>query len=278
MPLFKRKDGELVQGVPPLRRMMPFIMPSKTESFVLFSQRIDATRSRAFLKEVNATRSESPPVTRFHLLLRALTIVLRDRPRINRFLAGGRLYQRRGTWISFAAKQSMDDDAALFTLKREFRADETLVQMVDDLHHRLHEGRSGKLSATDKEVNLLLRLPSPLLRLSVAAARRLDGWNLLPHGMVEIDPLFSSVFVANLGSLRVDACYHHNYEYGNCPLFVTMGRMQKKLGVSRKGEAQIRNVFELKFSYDERIEDGFYCAAGIERLRHLLEDAPEELL
>lgn len=278
MPLFKRKDGDLVPRVHPLRRMMPFLMPSKVESFLLYMQPINAARSTAFLQELNAGRPADRPVTRFHLLLQGISKVLRDRPRMNRFLAGGRLYQRRGTWISFAGKQSMDDDAPLFTLKRAFSPDESLLDMVSSLYEGIHAGRSGQESATDKEVSLLLRLPAPLLRLSIAAAKVLDNWNLLPQGMIAIDPLFSSVFVANLGSLGIDAAYHHNYEYGNCPVFITIGRVHKTVAVASDGTPQVQDTFELKLTYDERIADGFYCAASIARLRRLLEETPEELL
>jgi hypothetical protein len=188
------------------------------------------------------------------------------------------MYQRRGIWFSFAAKQDMDDDAPIFTLKREFRIDEKLVDMVDDIDRRLKAARTGELSATDKEVNLLLHLPAPILRLSVKAATLLNEWNLLPHGMIEIDPLFSSAFLANMGSISVDAVHHHLYEYGNCPLFLAMGPVQKKMVVPRRGQPEVQNVFEVKITIDERIEDGFYCAAGIKHMHHLLEDAPEELL
>jgi 2-oxoacid dehydrogenases acyltransferase (catalytic domain) len=278
MPLFRRKDGDLVDGVAPLRRMMPFVMPTRTESFVLYAQQIDASPTKAFLRELNAKRDNRRPVTRFHLLLRAITIVMHERPRLNRFFAGGRLYQRRGVWVSFAAKQSLNDDSALFTLKRQFHKEEALESMVEDLYHRIDSGRDGQESQSDKEIKLLLHLPPSLLHVSVSTARVLNNLNLLPYGMIEIDPLFSSVFVANLGSLGIDAAYHHNFEYGTCPLFMTIGRLRRKMVVSRRGSIEPAKTFELKWTYDERIEDGFYCAASMERLRHYLEKAPEELL
>ncbi|HEV2719579.1 MAG TPA: hypothetical protein VG323_06140, partial [Thermoanaerobaculia bacterium] len=164
MPLFRRKDGDLVTDTSPLRRMLPFLLPTRTESFVLVSKQIDATRTKAFLKELNANRPPERRVTRFHLLLRSVALMFHSRPRLNRFVAGGRLYQRRGVWLTFTGKAAMDGGAPEYTLKREFRADETLLEMVDALCDGIRVGRAGKESKAVREVKLLLRLPAPLLR------------------------------------------------------------------------------------------------------------------
>ena len=37
-------------------------------------------------------------------MLRAIALVLAERPRLNRFTAGGRVWQRDGIWLSFSAK------------------------------------------------------------------------------------------------------------------------------------------------------------------------------
>jgi pyruvate/2-oxoglutarate dehydrogenase complex dihydrolipoamide acyltransferase (E2) component len=49
-----------------------------------------------------------------------------------------------------------------------------------------------------------------------------------------------------------------------------MGRIHKAVVVTADDQLQAREVFELKFTYDERVEDGFYCARALERLAELL--------
>jgi len=276
VPVFPRTDGDLVADVHPVRRIMPFLMPTRTECFVLCKQQIEVAPLEAFLEEFNKNRPADRQATMFHLLLRGLAHVFHERPRLNRFLAGGRLYQRRGVWISFSAKQSMEENAPIFTCKRCFPAAETLVEMVDGVYDMLSGGRSGRESATDKEIGLLLRTPPFLLRLLMRGARKLHDWNLFPASMIANDPMFASVFVANLGSVGIDACYHHNYEYGTIPIFVVMGRVHHAPVVVDKKRIEVRKVFELKHTYDERVEDGFYCARWLERLKYLLAH-PEEL-
>ncbi len=276
MPLFKRSDGDLVTGLDPVRRFVPFLMRTRTESFVLCSQRVDHEPARRFLDEFNAGRSPETTATLFHLLLRAAARVLAEHPRLNRFVAGGRIYQRRGVWISFSAKTALDDDGSIFTRKREFAPGESLADAVTRLRGDVAEGRTGRPTRADHEVSWLLRLPAPLLRLAMRAADRLDAIGLLPAAMVEADPMYASAFVANLGSVGIDACYHHNYEHGNIPIFITVGRVHKAAVVGAGGAVEAREVFELKYTYDERIEDGLYCARALEHLKELLEN-PERL-
>jgi hypothetical protein len=273
---FARPDGVPVESVHPVRRIMPFLMPSKNGAFVLFEQQVAAAPARRFLEALNAGRPPERAVTLFHLVLRGLGLVLFEFPRVNRFVAGSRLYQRRGVWLSFSAKERLERDAPLFTAKIRFDPEEKLDAMVERIHAALHTGRSGRESATDREIRTFLRLPAPILRLGVRAVRRLDAWGLLPASYSADDPLYASAFVANLGSVGLDAAYHHLYEYGTIPIFMTIGRLQRAPVVLENGSLASREVFALRYTYDERIEDGFYAARALERLQELLEQ-PERL-
>ncbi|MFP6625504.1 MAG: 2-oxo acid dehydrogenase subunit E2 [Deltaproteobacteria bacterium] len=246
-------------------------MPTRTESSVLCSQEVDPRPARAFLERINQGRPRQRRVTFFHLLLVSLATALHERPRLNRFVAGGRYYQRHGVWIAFSGKQGMDNDAPLFVRKRQFKADESLDEAVDGILGLVGGGRSGEKTTSDREVGLLLKLPPLALRLAMRVVRALNAVNLIPAAMVESDPLFASAFVANLGSVGIDACYHHNYEYGTIPIFATLGRSKNVAVVTATGQVEAGEVLEIKYTYDERVADGFYCASALERVKELLE-------
>ncbi|MEW6270119.1 MAG: 2-oxo acid dehydrogenase subunit E2 [Thermodesulfobacteriota bacterium] len=276
MPLRERFDGSPTPGLGNLRRMMPYLMPTRNEAYVLFTQEIHATPTRELAARLNAERSPDRPVTQFHMLLRGLTRVFTEFPRLNRFVVGGRHYDRDGIWIAFSAKMRLDADAPVFARKMRFSPAETLVEMVDRIYEVLDEGRAGRESASDREVHQILRLPGFARRALVRLGRRLDAAGLLPRPMIENDPLYASAFVANLGSVGLDAAYHHLFEHGTTPIFVTMGRVQRAPFVAEDGSVTSREVFALKYTFDERTEDGFYAARALERLRELLEH-PDQL-
>jgi len=257
-----RPDATLAQGIPPIRRFMPFVSPRRNESLVYFRQDLDVEAALGFVERENARRPPERRITLFHLVLRAMVRVLDERPRLNRFVAGGRIWQRDGIWISFSAKLRFDDDAPLLTVKRRFDPGMRLDEMVEHLHASLARSRSGRATAADREMGLLLRLPPFLARAAVRGVMALDGLGLLPRSMIDPDPMHASIFVANLGSVGLDAGYHHLWEYGNIPIFCVMGRI-------REGTDGRRSV-TLKWSYDERVEDGLYCARSLERMRELL--------
>jgi len=70
------------------------------------------------------------------------------------------------------------------------------------------------------------------------------------------------------------AGYHHLYNYGTCPLFLMLGRIEERAWVV-DGEVVPRKILHIRFSYDERIDDGLTAKEGIDWIRTVLE-APEE--
>jgi hypothetical protein len=264
----RRPDATLVRDLSPTRRFMPILSPRRNDNLVWFELDVEVERALAFAKERSAARPAERPLTLFHIVLASLARILHERPRLNRFTAGGRLWQRDGIWLTFSAKQRFDDDAPLLTVKR--RVDPTLPieSMVDGLLDSLVRSRRGEETTSDREVSLLLRLPPGLARLLVKLSDFVDSFGLLPRAMLDADPLNCSVFVANLGSVGLEAGYHHLWEHGNCPIFCVIGRVKPGPNGAR--------VATLKFTYDERVEDGLYCARSLERLRELIE-RPEKL-
>src|SRR5262245_35756004 len=183
---------------------MPLLMRTRNEAAVYFEQRIAAAAALDMVAAWNRGHPERR-ISFFHLVVWSIVQTFVERPRLNRFTSGGRLYQRRGIWVSFSAKTALDDASPIFVVKRELDPAASFAALVDRLHGGVDEGRSGKPTKTDRELKLLTRLPLFLLSFVVWFARRLDAWNLLPHWFIRDDPMYASLFVANLGSLKLDA-------------------------------------------------------------------------
>jgi hypothetical protein len=260
--MFGPHDGRRVQ-VHPYRRMMGFLMRGRNESAVYFEQRLDLSRTQPWLAARNARL--------FHLVLHSLAATLHDRERLNRFTVGRRTYQRDGVYLSFAAKKSMSDDAPLATVKRRFEKGETFAGLEAALASEVKDAKSDKQSHIDKELSILLRLPGFLLAFLIGVMKRLYAWGLAPRSLVDTDPMYASAFVANLGSIKIDAAYHHLYEHGNCPLFVTIGQVTETPAVV-DGQLVAKPMLTLRYSFDERVEDGLYAAKSLKLLAERIED------
>jgi hypothetical protein len=161
MPLFRRSDGDPIQGLSPVRRMVPYLMRGRNESVVYLEQVLDLSRTLPFVAAWNARSREH--LTVFQIVIAACGKALLARPGLNRFVVGGQIYQRRGCFISFSLKQAMTDDAPLLTAKLQMVEGEPLGDTVRRIRETLAEARSRRERAVDREVRLALRLPAPVL-------------------------------------------------------------------------------------------------------------------
>ena len=253
---------------------MPYIMPTRNGSAAYHEQVIDVGAARAFLAEYNAGRDDAERATLFHLFLWCCGRALSERPHLDRFVVGRSLYQRKRPSISFSAKTRFSDDAPITTVKLNVVADEPFPAFVGRVLGALAEARSGRKSASDKELGLALALPGAVTRWVVRLLRWLDAHNLLPAAMIESDPLYASMFVANLGSVGLSRTFHHLYEWGTISVFAAMGRAESVTVLAEDGSVTQREQLEIRWTLDERVADGFYAARSLGVVRRDMEAPP----
>jgi pyruvate/2-oxoglutarate dehydrogenase complex dihydrolipoamide acyltransferase (E2) component len=96
----------------------------------------------------------------------------------------------------------------------------------------------------------------------------------LPSMLVDPDPMYTSIVVANLGSVGLDAAFHHLYEWGTATYFAVIGRIHDR-PIAVDGKVEIRKIVEIKYTFDERVEDGLAVAIALRGVQELLEN-PEK--
>jgi hypothetical protein len=267
MPLFRRPDGDLVRNESPLRRIMPYIMRGRNESAVYQDSMFRISAARAWLRAYN--RSHPQRATMFHLLAYACAVALEVRPRLNRFVSGGRIYQRRGVSISFVVKKEFTYDGPDVTVKLTFEPGESFPAFSARISRLVDEARETERTV-DREVSLFLLLPGPLLRAAAALVMWLDRCNLLPWFMIKNDPMYASLVLANLGSMGVSDVYHHLYEYGTVSLFGAVSA-PRKASVAVDGRMVVEDALGVRWTFDERIDDAFSCAHSLAVVQDILE-------
>jgi hypothetical protein len=273
MPLFRRHDADLIRGAPAIRRIMPYLMRTRTESVVLHESVYRMAAARAWLRAYN--RTHPAHATLFDLYAYACGQALNARPELNRFVSGGRLYQRRGVQVSFVVKREMSDAGVGTTVKVAMPAAEPFAAFVERLARTIDEARSRDL-AVDKEAALIVMLPGVLVRLFVTVARWLDTWNLYPRFMTANDPMYASVFLANLGSAGISDAFHHLYEYGTVSIFGVMSAV-RQTPLVEDGQVVAREALGVRWTFDERIHDAFYAARSLTVVQRILEDPVHHL-
>ena len=104
-----RRDGKKVSA-PGLQTVMTALFPKRTEAEVYLNTTIDATNLIRYLEEKNEGKTEGK-ITIFHCVITALARMVRERPLMNRFIQGYRIYERNEISLSFVAKRRFGDEA-----------------------------------------------------------------------------------------------------------------------------------------------------------------------
>lgn len=267
-----RPDGKL-EKVHPYRRMVPIIMRSRNESVVYFDTEVRTEKLEAYL--ARAKESFGANVT--HIIVAGVNIALVHTPTLNRFISGRRVYRRNGRWVTFSMKRQKKNRAAkLGVVKLEMHDSETFRGLVERINGKINHERSGKKTSMDKELALFGFVPTIALRVLFKAFLALDYVGLLPGWFMRDDGMFTSVFIANLGSIGMKPGYHHLYEWGNAPMFLMFGAIEDRVIVEDGAMTPVR-VLPIRISYDERIDDGMTAQAGMNVLAKVLSD-PERWL
>lgn len=265
-----RADGKRVRKAPKVRLFMPYLMPRRGDAVVFFEQKIDISQTLDYLERWNdGTR---PELRLFHVYVAAGVRVLGERPRLNRFIAGRRLYQREDIAVSISVIKAKDDDAKLTVVKQIFDAEDGIVTVRDRTEDIIANGRSKVKTSSEREVSILTKLPRWLIPLLPKLQKLGDWLNITPASLPANDPLYASAMISHLGSIGLDSAFHHLYEHGTLPIFAVIGKPHEEPVVTEHREIEIRPIVTVRYTLDERIVDGYYAARSLERLQQLVEN------
>lgn len=262
-----RADGKELKKTTAIFKLMPNLMKERNDSQVLFSQDIITDGMDKYIKE---KQEQGIKISYLDIVFAAINRIIGERPRLNRFCVNGRTYARNSIFMSIVVKKSLSDDSEETPLKLEFEGTETIFEVKEKLQNEISKNKDVEMkNDTDKTVKVLTSIPSFLIIWVVGIIRFLDKHGLLPKFLIGVSPFRTSAFVTNVGSLGIDAIYHHLYNFGTTSMFFAMGR-KKKTYVYVDDELVEKKCISIAFVGDERICDGYYYAASFKQLNKYL--------
>lgn len=273
-----RYDGWYVSGLDSMHVMMPYFFGPRTKNEAVMSEVLDLTEVDKYLAQKNADNPDFK-YTWFHFIVAAVAKTLQLRPKMNYFITGRRFYERKYIRISFVVKRQLDEKAE--ELQANFLLDREGGSPLDQVHDYV-KAYVNKVRKEDKTVgisnalNAVKKLPRPLFNLMAWALKRMEYYGLYPKGLAKDDPCYASVFVTNLGSIKLHADYHHLFDWGNNSFFIVINEKKLRPFWHEDGTYELRNTIKLGLTIDERIADGTYFAKSIRLLRKIF--AHPELL
>lgn len=275
-----RKDGYRVRNLDSMHAIAPLIMPRRTDNEAVLNEVFDITALKAYIEKKNADSPEYK-YTFFHVILAALAKTIVLRPRLNRFYEGSRLYDRKDITFSFVVKKQFQDDSyeALAIVKIDKDSDVSPIEQIYTKTKKIvHSVRKeNKIDGTTDIIDKLVGyIPIPILRFVMSTLKWMDYHGWYPTALMKEDPYFSSVFITNLGSIKMHASYHHLANWGTNSFFAIVGEKKYRPFFKEDGTYEVKDSIDLGLTIDERIADGVYFAKCVKIIHKLLEN-PELL-
>ena len=179
-----RADGRWIKGTG-MQTIMANVLPNRTDCEVCCQEKIDATELLKFLEKRNAERPEYK-TTVFHCALLVIARIIKERPYLNRFIQGRRMYERHEISLSFVAKRRFADGAEEALLVVVPKDDTTIDSLSRYIVGDVKETRKSEHSTggVDKIMDDLAKLPRPILYAAgeETAPPAPDEWRPAPDG------------------------------------------------------------------------------------------------
>lgn len=270
-----RKDGQLVRNIDGMHFIVPLLYPNRCDNEAFISERIDITRAQEFLEKKNAGDPEFK-YTLFHLVVAAVLKTIKQRPKMNRFIANKNIYQRNELTAAFVVKKQFSDESeeALAVVKAD---DDTTIDSVhQEIYSQITSCRSEKKDTSSDAMDIFNKMPRFISKTIVAFIRFLDRHGKVPLFLIGTDPYYCTVVLTNLGSIKLKSGYHHLTNWGTNSVFVALGEVKDRPFYKEDGSYEMRPSLDLGLTIDERIADGYYYSKTVKLLKYLLEN-PDEL-
>lgn len=279
-----RVDGRRIKSLDPMAYVANFIMPTRAASQNLFTDSVDIEKMNKFIHE-----KRKQGFTNFgamHVLVGAYVRTISQKPGINRFINGYRIYARNNIEISMAVKKSMELNAPETMIKFIFEPDVTINEIYEQMTQKITEFQqtSEEASAFDKLVSVLGYIPRPLMICTVKFLKWLDYHGWIPRFLTLLSPFHGSLVITSMASLGINPIHHHLYNFGNVPVFIAFSATRHQKELTKNGEIVDKRFFDFTVTTDERICDGHYYASAVKDIKkyllnpELLEIPPEKVI
>lgn len=269
-----RKDARLIRDVDGMHVIQSYIMGERIENEAILNIDIDARPIDEFLARKNASGVRTDKYTYLQVFIAAMSRTIALRPRMNYFVANNRYYERDEISFAFVAKRYFEDSSDEIIIFSEYDPDapsSALEQIHERYKSQVFPLKKDRESRSVKDpLKIFSRIPGPVMKLIGVLLKFMNKHGILPGNLRAIDPTYTTCFISNLGSIDMNANYHHLTNWGTNSIFIIIGKKYLKPVFHEDGSYEMIPVLPLSFTIDERIADGLYFHKSLQILQDFL--------
>ena len=279
-----RNDGRRLRKLSPIFAVSPYLMKTRNTSQNFIADAIEITEMERYIVEKRKAGLKHFGI--LHVLLAAYVRTCARYPGLNRFIAGQKIFTRdREIEINMTIKKEMSTDSPDTVIKVTFDPADTAETVYERFNAKVQEVKDAPLNTGfDKLAGAFNLIPGLLLKFFVALLQTMDYFGLLPRFLTKLSPFHGSLYITSMASLGIPPIYHHLYDFGNVPVFISFGKKRRVYEPRRDGSVVLKKYVDWNIVTDERIVDGFYFASCMRYLHNLIHDPwqldapPEEVI
>ena len=262
-----RYEGRRIRTMPAMTQVTPYLMRTRSDSQNHFEDVIDITNIENYLDKKH--KEGYTDMTLLHVILAAYVRVVSERPGLNRFVAGQRVFARNNIECCMTIKKELTLDSPDTCIKVEFDPRDNIYNVYKKFQKTAKEAVQEDTDF-DSVAGFLTKLPRFIFRAVASLLFFLDYHGWLPKALMKVSPFHGSMIITSMGSIGIPAIYHHLYDFGTLPVFVSYGSIFTADAIKRDGSRERHRFVTLKVVTDERICDGYYYASAFKRLKRYL--------
>lgn len=263
-----RKEGRLLRSLPAFAKFVPFIMPTRNDACNQYEESFEVSDVDLRLRKLRVDGYKGIGI--LHFIIAAYIRGVSMLPGMNRFIVGRRIYARDNIEVVMTVKRSLAIDATETTIKVVFEPTDTIFDVYRKMSEKIDEIKTVEGNNNTEDVaEAMCKAPRFLLRFALTILRIMDYFGWLPQSLLDASPFHGSMIITDLGSLRIGPIYHHIYNFGTLPVFISFGAKRHAYELDRHGNMVDRKYVDCKFVMDERTVDGHYYAQFLQAFRYI---------
>lgn len=263
-----RKEGRLLRSLPAFAKFVPFIMPTRNDACNQYEESFEVSDVDRRLRKLRVDGYKGIGI--LHFIIAAYIRGVSMLPGMNRFVVGRRIYARDNIEVVMTVKRSLAIDATETTIKVVFEPTDTIFDVYRKMSEKIDEIKTVEGNNNTEDVaETMCKAPRFLLRFALTILRIMDYFGWLPQSLLDASPFHGSMIITDLGSLRIGPIYHHIYNFGTLPVFISFGAKRHAYELDRHGNMVDRKYVDCKFVMDERTVDGHYYAQFLQAFRYI---------
>ena len=191
------KEGRRLR-LDPFSAIIPYIMVQRNDAQNHIEISFETANAEAMIRELRQEGYDS--IGMLHILIAAYVRTVSQRPAVNRFIRGQKIYARNDIVVNLAVKKKMSLEGVETTIKMHFKPEYTIFDVYDVVNDALKEVYEEADTSVDKVANVINYIPGLIKKGVISLLKTMDYFGLIPSFLIEASPFHGSLFITNMAS------------------------------------------------------------------------------